>query len=157
MFRCLAKKKPRSPIDLVLDSLDERSVKALGVIALVLAGQLRLCRSCPNYKAELRSKFVRGYLFGFIDASLQRLDLPCSSEEEAILRIIAGHSFVFLDQKIDAIQYVKDSVDLQDDPTYKAAHQQGVEELYAYLEPDGKSNPIGLLSYFHPLDLSEDI
>ncbi|MHB1144466.1 MAG: hypothetical protein ACYCZS_06145 [Thiobacillus sp.] len=146
MFGFFGKKK-RTPIDNLLNSLDEQSVKALGSVAKVLVIQLLPCRSQPGYNAELQSKFVRGYLFGFFDAALQRLGLPHRSEEDAILRIIAGHSFVFHDQNIDAIQYVKDSVGLQDDPIYKAAHQKGVDELLECFGTDER-RPLGLVQYF---------
>ncbi len=150
MFGFFGKKK-RAPLDAVFDSLDKQSVKALGSVAKVLAIQLLLCRSRPSYTAELQSKFVRGYLFGFFDAALQRLGLPHKSEEDAILRIIAGHSFVFHDQNIDAIQYVKDSVNLQDDPTYKAAHQKGVDELFECFGTEERK-PLSLTTYFMALE-----
>lgn len=150
MFSFFGEKK-RAPVDAVFDTLDNRSVKALGSVAKVLVSQLLLCRSRPSYTAELQSKFVRGYLFGFFDAALQRLGLPHKSEEDAILRIIAGHSFVFHDQNIDAIQYVEDSVNLQDDPTYKAAHQKGVDELFECFGTEER-NPLGLTTYFMELE-----
>lgn len=153
MFSFLGKKK-RAPIDNLFNSLDEQSVKALGNVAKILIVQLLLCRSRPSYRSELQSKFVRGYLFGFFDAALQRLGLPHRSEEDAILRIIAGHSFVFHDQNIDAIQYVKDSIELQDNSTYKAAHQKGVDDL---LECFGapERRPLGLVQYFMEPGLNE--
>ncbi|MFC7418364.1 hypothetical protein ACFQNF_00530 [Iodobacter arcticus] len=147
MFGFFGKKK-RSPLDAVFDALDKQSVKSLGSVANVLVTQLLHCRTRP---AELQSKFVRGYLFGFFDAALQRLGLPYRSEQDAILRIIAGHSFVFHDQNIDAIQYVKDSVNLQDDPTYKAAHQKGVDELFECFGAEERQ-PLGLIKYFTELD-----
>ncbi len=100
---------------------------------------------------ELQSHFVRGYLFGFFDAAIQRLNLPHKSEQDAILRIIAGHSFLFHDQTIDAIQYVKDSINLQDDPTYKAAYQVGIDELFECFGPEGRK-PYGLTTYFMELE-----
>jgi hypothetical protein len=84
-----------------------------------------------------KSKFVRGYLFGFFDAALQRLGLPCKSDDDAILRIIAGHSLIFHDQKIDVIQYVKDSVNLQDDPEYTAAHQKELMSCLTFSDEEG--------------------
>ncbi|AZP10735.1 hypothetical protein [Undibacterium parvum] len=144
-------KKKRTPLDAVFDTLDKQSVKAIGSVATVLDMQLLLCRNRPNYTAELQSKFVRGYLFGFFDAALQRLGSPCKSEEDAILRIIAGHSIVFHDQNIDTIQYVKDSVNLQDDPTYKAAHQKGVDELFRCFGTEERK-PVGLIKYFMELE-----
>lgn len=153
MFSYFLKKK-RSPIDNLFNSLDEQSIKALGSVAKVLAIQLLPCRNRPSYSTELQSKFVRGYLFGFFDAAIQRLGLPHRSEEDAILRIIAGHSFVFHDQNIDAIQYVRSSIDLQDDPTYKLAHQKGVNELFDCFGINER-RPLGLAQYFMELDMDE--
>lgn len=150
MFGFFGKKK-RDPLNAVFDSLDQRSIEALGSVAQVLTIQLFLCRSRLSYSDELKSKFVRGYLFGFFDAALQRLGLPCKSDDDAILRIIAGHSLIFHDQKIDVIQYVKDSVNLQDDPEYTAAHQKGVDELFDFFGPEER-RPFGLPTYFMELD-----
>lgn len=143
----LFKRKKRSGIDAVFESLDAQSVKGMGSVANVLLIQLLLCKNQPSYNAELHSKFVRGYLFGFFDAATQKLGLPHKSEEDAILRIIAGHSFFFNDQDINVFQYVTDSVGLQDDAIYKAAHQQGVVELYEYFD-DSERRPFGLAKYF---------
>lgn len=139
--------KKRQPIDAVFNALDEQSIKALGSVSKILSVQLLTCRSLPNYREDLHSKFVRGYLFGFFDAALQRIGLPHGSQQEAILRIIAGHSFVFHDQNIDAIPYVKFSVGLQDDSTYKIGHQKGVDDLFACLGAEER----------RPLDLARHL
>lgn len=142
-----AGRRKRKSVDAAFDVLDSQSVKALGSVAQVLVAQLLLCRSRPGYTAGLQSKFVRGYLFGFFDAALQRLGLLHKSEEEAILRIIVGHSLLFSDQNIDAFDYVLGSVHLQDDPIYKAAHQKGVDELFECFGTEAR-RPQGLTTYF---------
>jgi hypothetical protein len=145
----LFRSKKRSTMDILFSTLDEKSIRALDSVAKVLMLQLWLCRNQPSYNAELQSKFARGYLFGYFDAATQWYDMPHKSDEDAIHRIMYGHSIVFLDRNVDAIRYVVDSVGLQYDPTYKAAEQQGVNDLHACFGNNEKKPlpPRGLVQY----------
>lgn len=141
------KRKKSSPIDAIFNSLDARSVTVMGGAAKILVIQLMPCRSQTSYIANMHSKFVRGYLFGFLDAAAQKAGLPFHPESQAILRIIAGHSFVFTDSDVDAVQYVKDSAALQDDPTYIAGHTRGVDDAMGCYDLDPRK-PVGLTEHF---------
>lgn len=140
-------KKKKSPINNLFDTLDMESINAMSSAAKVLSLPLVLSENQKNYNTNLRSKFVRGYIFGFFDAATQKLGLPHKSEIDAMARIIAGHSFLLDHRGIDSIQYVRDSINLQDDPTYKAAHQKGVDELYECFSMEN-SRPYSLMKYF---------
>lgn len=145
MFGLFSKK--RSPADAVIETLDTRSAKGMSNIANLLIPHVLLHRNQPTFEQDIQSRFTRGYLFGFFDAGIQRLSLPASTNEEALIRIVAGHSFLLSDLKMDAIQYVRESARLLDDPAYQTAHSKGVEDLYECLNnPDRK--PIGLMGYF---------
>lgn len=141
-------KKKKTPIDAVFDAIDVQSVQALGGVSKILNIQVLSFRNRTDFTDVLQSRFARGYLFGFFDATLQRLGLPHKSEEEAMLRIIAGHSFVFYDLELDAIQYVKNSVHMQSDPVYQAAHAQGVSELFECF-CNAEHKPMRLAQYFY--------
>lgn len=127
--------------------LDAQSVQVINGIANVLIVQALLHRNRPGFNVEMQSKFARGYLFGFFDAAIQGLDFSDDSEEESLLRIIAAHACFFHDHSVDVIQYVKNSIELQDDAVYKKSHQQGVDELHAFLGKQ-QSQPLGLARYF---------
>ena len=126
MFGFLKKKK-LSPVDQIFRSLDKESIDKLTIAAkLIMSMQMQFERQ-PNYGKTIHSKFIRGYTFGYFEVAIPRFGLP-NSEDEAILRIIIGHAIVF-GPEIDAIQYVKDSINMQDDPEYAAALQTGGEEF----------------------------
>lgn len=139
------RKKRKERIDMLLDTLDERSVNGVAAAAKTLMAQLMMSTYRHNYVDLLKSNFVRGYLFGYFDAAIQRMQLPCQSENDALFRIIAGHYFLFYDQRIDVIEYVQNSIDLQFDSEYKQAHELGVKELFGMY--DNEERPLSLMQY----------
>jgi len=145
MFGLFGKKK--STIDKLIDSLDERSVKTLGATASLLLVQLLPFQRRQNYKLELQSQFSRGYIFGFIYAAIKASGLRHAAEEDAMMRIIAGHDFILHDQQIDAFQYVRESVSFQENATYGVGYQKGIDEALDCFGPDQKK-PFGLSEYF---------
>jgi hypothetical protein len=78
------------------------------------------------------SSAISGLSIWFFDAALQRLGLPANLTTTLFLELLqATHSF-FTIKKLMSFN-MKDSVNLQDDPEYTAAHQKGVDELFDFL------------------------
>lgn len=126
MFDFLKKKK-LSPVDQIFRSLDRESIDKITIAAKpIMSMQMQFERQ-PNYSKTINSKFIRGYTFGYFEVAIPRFGLP-NSGDETMLRIIIGHAIVF-GSKIDAIEYVKDSINMQNDPDYAAALQTGGEEF----------------------------
>lgn len=128
------KKKKLSQVDQIFRSLDKESIDKLTLAAKLIILMQYKFEWQPNYSKTIHSKFIRGYTFGYFEVAIPRFGLP-NSEDEAILRIIIGHAIVF-GSEIDAIQYVKDSINMQDDPDYAAALQAGGEDFYDAMDKD---------------------
>lgn len=121
------------------------STTRMGDAARALSIQVTPFRSRQSYSANLHSKFVRGYVFGFFDA-VQKTGLNHPGHE-AISSAIAGHALLFRDTNIDAAQYVTDSIKLSADTTYQAAYDQGTDECFAYFG-NNRQLPFGLTTHF---------
>jgi len=121
------KKKKLSPVNQIFMSLEKESIDKISIAAKVIMSMQMSFQRQPNYIRTIHSKFIRGYTFGYFETAITRFGLP-NSQDETILRVIIGHAIVF-GPDIDAIQFVKDSINLQDDPEYAAALQTGMEEF----------------------------
>ncbi|EJM69954.1 hypothetical protein [Pseudomonas sp. GM55] len=131
------------------NEIDPHSHDVIARAARMLEMQLLLCKADDKtYDGFLHSKFVRGYIFGFFDAAMQRANIPLDSDDQFYLLLAAGHTYIFDGNTEQATNYVYNSLALQGDQEFDQAQGQGGTEYFDFL--DGKiRNPIWLMEYFH--------
>ncbi len=107
-----------------------------------------LCRSTPDYQAQLHSLFVRGYLIGFFDAALQCAGVQVKSDEQFFTLMLLGHTQLLVKDIPDSTAYTFDSLRLQGSPDFDSAQTAGGQEYFEFYS--GKTRtPVLLSSYFH--------
>lgn len=112
--------------------------------------QLMICRSQPKYLTKLDSGFVRGYLYGFFDCSLQLLGHPIHDDEAFGRLLLRGHALLLSSDLGDTDKYTIASLNIQDDPQFKEGASTGGNECHALLT-NKSDNALGLMRYFHEL------
>jgi len=144
-------KKKRSPNK----AADGRTHEVLARAASLLDLQLMLCRAeCNQYNKFLRSKFVRGYLVGFFDAALQQAGIDAAEDDQFMLFISIGHTYLMGGDSERAGSFALDSLALQGDSEFDRGQAQGGAEYFDFLSAERRS-PQGLMNRFHSSDLGQ--
>ena len=115
--------------------------------AALLNLQLMLCRSQDGYLTGLDSKFVRGYLVGYFDCSLQKLGHPVQSDEEFAMLLLRGHAQLLGNDVGDTQRYTFGSLRLQDDPDFARGQAEGGNDCNDLLT-GRRDKALTLMRYF---------
>lgn len=109
--------------------------------------QLMICRAQDKYLTKLDSGFVRGYLYGFFDCSLQLLAHPMDDDAFGQL-LLRGHALLLSNDIGNTDNYTIASLNMQEDPQFKHGAATGGNECHALLT-NKTDNALGLMRYFH--------
>lgn len=108
--------------------------------------QLFLCRSVNGYASKMNTPYVRGYIFGFIDAALQYANVSIENDERFFSLMAFGHMALLGEGS--GFDYVSNSAMMQDNIDFQRGQSDGGGEYFDYLSENIKS-PCKLSSHFH--------
>lgn len=139
------KKQQKKNNDFVIEPLTKvtliRTAKAIHM-------QLLICRSIDGYISKMDTPYVRGYIFGFIDAALQYSNVDIGDDERFFSLMKFGHMELLGED--DGIDYVSASAMMQDNIDFQRGQADGGGEYFDYLSENIRS-PIKLIKHFHGL------
>lgn len=139
MFGLFKKKAPLARQISVNENLTDKT-------AALLHLQLMICRNQPGYLAGLDSSYVRGYLVGYFDCSLQKLGQPVHSDEEFVTLLLRGHALLLNDDIGNTQGYTFASLRLQGDPQFAQGQADGGRDCDDSLKNDRQ--PMTLMRRF---------
>lgn len=108
--------------------------------------QLFICKSVEGYSYKMSTPYVRGYIFGFIDAALQYSKVDIGDDEKFFSLMLFGHMALL--GKDGVADYLSTSVMMQNNIEFNKGQAEGGSEYFDYLSEKIKG-PYKLSNHFH--------
>jgi hypothetical protein len=142
MFGWFKKKSPDTEID--SDALSDEQVRTLYIAAQMIKSELMMSGESDDF---LRSKFVRGYIVGFFDASLQYKNINPVGFDGFFRAVQKGCLFLFEGNLKLSVEYAPESMALIGDEEFNKGRRAAGTEYFGYMQGTLRV-PTGLSKYF---------
>lgn len=142
MFGWFKKNSQKTKVSSV--SLSDEQLRTLQIAASMLKAEIFMI---DGSDAFLESKFVRGYIVGFFDASLQHKGINPVDFDGYFIAIQRGCMYLFEDNLKLSVEYAPQSLALLGDEEFKNARNAGGTEYFEYMQGDRRI-PNGLSKYY---------
>lgn len=151
MFGFFKKKSKTTKASSVV--LSEEQLVTLHIAANMLKAEIMMT---DGSDAFLESKFVRGYIVGFLDASLQHKSIEPIDFDGYFSAIQNGCLFLFDDNLRLSVEYAPQSLVLIGDEQFEKASKVGGTEYFEYMQ-GVRRIPNGISKYYFSGDWKSGI